>query len=248
MSLPVVNLAHRAFVNSRLVVRVTVLLWVAGLLALVANVWLYRSYFVGSSERARRLAEIEEAISGERQRIAELEVTLSGMNLARQNETVRFLNQKIAQRSFAWSRLFDHLAEVLPGDMRLQRLNPEGGEATRRPGLTRDAEADGGPRAVSLVLSGEARTDEALLTLVDRLFEHPAFRDPNLQREARAEGARLRFDLTVDYLPEVEAAEEPLAGELPAAGGGGEEGEDESPSAEQEDEAAGAPVARGEEA
>lgn len=248
MSRPVVNLARRPFVNSRLVLRATVLLWVAGALALAANVWLYRSYFVGSSERARRLAEIEEAITGERQQIAELEVTLSGMNLAQQNETVRFLNRKIAERSFAWSRLFDHLAELLPGDVRLLRLDPGGGEAQRRQRLTRDEESDRGPRAVSLVLSGESRSDEALLALVDSLFDHPAFRDPDLQREAKAEGSRLRFDLTVDYLPAVaaEAAAEAPAEELPAAAGEREDSDDEALFADPENEPAGAQVARGE--
>lgn len=250
MSRPVVNLARRPFVNSRLVLRVTVLLWVVGAVALAANVWLYRSYFVGSSERARRLAEIEEAITGERQRIAELEVALSGMNLGQQNETVRFLNQKIAERSFAWSRLFDHLAELLPGDVRLLRLSPGRAEAQRRQRPAGEGEADGVPRAVSLVLSGESRSDEALLALVDGLFDHPAFRNPDLQREARAEGARLRFDLTVDYLPEVpaEAVEEPPAGELPAAGGEREDGDEETPSGDQGQALAGARTVRGEEA
>lgn len=230
MSRPVVNLARRAFVNSRPVRRATVLLWVLGALVLGADVWLYRSYFVGSSEKARRLAEVEEAIAGEHQRIAALEARLSGMNLAQQNQTVEFLNRKIGERSFAWSQLFDDLTEVLPQDVRLERLDPEGAGDRRRQGLAGGAAADGGPPAVTLVITGEARNDEALLALLDALFDHPAFHDPNPQREARSEGSMLRFDLTVGYLPG-ERREKPDDVSLPDAPGG------ETPAAEATDDA-----------
>ena len=36
-----------------------------------------------------------------------------------------------------------------------------------------------------LVITGEARSDEALFRFVDNLFAHPAFEDPNLTRETR---------------------------------------------------------------
>lgn len=191
-----VNLAARPFVNHAPVKRLALLAWVVAVAVTAVTVALYWGYFAASAEEARseltattaRIAELEEEL-------ARLEVQLAGTDLAAMNSEVAFLNHRIARRTFGWSRLFDDLAEVLPADVRLQRLSP---------GLERAGEDR--PRRVLLGIDGAARRDEALLELIDNMFRHPRFDDPNPESEVRRDG-ELRFSLSVKYLP----TDEPIA-------------------------------------
>ena len=56
-------------------------------------------------------------------------------------------------------------------------------------------------------LQGTSRSSEAVLELVDALFAHPSFLDPNLTRESFAEGKDDSFTLSVMYLPTVDSDE-----------------------------------------
>jgi Tfp pilus assembly protein PilN len=118
------NLARRVFVNTRPVRRLALLLWGAGAVLLLADVWLFWSYFTASAEKRGRLAALETEAAEERRLIAGLETELRRFDLARQNEEVAFVNRRIAERTFGWSRLFDDLAEVLPWDVRISGLSP----------------------------------------------------------------------------------------------------------------------------
>lgn len=188
------NLASRPFVNSRPVRRLTLVLWGVGLILTAANLTFYWRYFSGQQQRRDRLQVVEEQIETERASLDELERALANTDLEWQNRQVEFLNHRIAERMFPWSRLFDRLSGLLPADVRLTRLRPTVGEAVD------------GQRRVRLELRGEARDGEALLELVDRLFGRPAFRDPNLLSEAWNERRRvLEFSLQVTYLPDATA-------------------------------------------
>ncbi len=202
------NLARRGFVNSRPVKRLAVGLWLLSALALTANVWLYQSYYQGSGARARRLAEIEQALVAERNAIAARQAELAPLGLARQNATVDFFNRKIAERTFSWSRLFDHLAEVMPGRLRLTSLAQDL-KAEKRASQASQTAGDAKPqeRVVPLQISGQAESDEDLLALVDAVFAHPSFRDPNPLRESQRDGGYITFDLAVYYLPESASGE-----------------------------------------
>lgn len=191
------NLARRPFLNTRPVLRVAVLLWALGGLLLLGNVLVFQNYLSGSEEIREKLAEGRAEIDRQRADIARLEQELAGFDLEGMNEQVEFLNRRIAQRTFSWSLLLDRLAETLPEDIRLNRLEPlgrAGGKQSRR--STPEAE-DG---RVPLAITGEARDEEALLIFLDDLFAHPSFTDPDLTRERRADGLT-RFDLNVVYLP-----------------------------------------------
>jgi Tfp pilus assembly protein PilN len=202
------NLARRPFVNSRPVTRVALLLGGAGLLLLLGNVSLFWSYFAGSENLRGELRAVREQSDTERETIARLEGQVASLDLGRQNEQVEFLNGKIAERTFSWSLLFDRLAAVLPGDVRLARLTPTaderrdaaGSRRTFRSGRRGEGGAAAGER-VNLELSGEARNYEALLRFVDNLFSHPAFEEPNLTREDRDDDGLITFNLEVVYLP-----------------------------------------------
>jgi Tfp pilus assembly protein PilN len=219
------NLARRPFLNSRPVVRVSLLLWALGLLILLGNVSLFWSYLSSSADKRQQVARGQDEIARQQRGASQLQSRLDSIDLERQNEQIDFLNQKIEERTFSWSLLLDRLAEVLPNDVRLTRLSPQTertGVETRRP---RTAPGTSRPRRegqVPLFITGETRNDEALLRFVDNLFAHPAFADPNLIREEREENDLVRFELSVQYIPggppPGAAAETPTIEEAPAPG------------------------------
>jgi Tfp pilus assembly protein PilN len=194
------NLARRPFLNSRPVVRAGVALWVLGVLLLAGNVTLFWTYLDKSAAQRAALTELNREIAAERKAVGELEARLLGLDLTEQNEQIEFLNEKIAQRTFSWSRLLDRLAAVLPNDVRLLSLQPEQGEGRSEAEARRRRSADDG--RVTLAITGQSRSDAALLSFVDNLFAHPSFGEPNLTRERRKEDDDLvDFELSVRYLP-----------------------------------------------
>lgn len=198
-----INLARDRFANQRPAIRVAILLWLLAAGALAVNGWLYREYFQGSGLRGRRLAEIETGLRSEAQTIASKRARLGSLDLAQQNAVVEFLNDKIDQRTFSWSRLFDRISAVLPTDVRLVTLAPEQQEkkAGRSASGRKSEPQSDHLEAVLLGMTGVAKTDEALSEFQDRLFAHPSFRNVNLTRESRQEGDFISFTLAVDYLP-----------------------------------------------
>lgn len=217
------NLARRPFLNSRPVVRVSLLLWVLGLLILLGNVSLFWGYLGSSADKRQQIARGEREIARQQRTAAELQSRLESIDLVRQNEQVDFLNEKIEERTFSWSLLLDRLAEVLPNDLRLVRLTPRTenqpeGESRRSRAARRSPQQEG---QIPLFITGESRNDEELLRFVDNLFAHPAFADPDLRREERLENNLVRFELSVQYIPggppKGPAAAAPTIEEAPSA-------------------------------
>jgi len=200
------NLSRRPFVNGRPVVRVALLLWLLGGLLLLGNVFIYISYVAGTGEKRAQLAKVEQQKEKEQRLIRMTDDRFANLNLAGQNEQVDFLNEKIAERTFSWSQLFDRMSRLLPADVRLTRLSPHGivdPQADRRrrgaPQPVRKKIQDG---RVTLVINGESKSDAALLRFVDNLFADAAFADPNLLQQTKDDTKGvIRFDLRVDYLP-----------------------------------------------
>lgn len=215
------NLSRRPFLNGRPVSRAALLLWLLGAGLLLLNVSLFWEYLSGSADKRAQIVKGDEDIQREKQAIQQLDAQLKGFGLEDQNERIDFLNRKIAERTFSWSLLIDRLAAVMPNDVRLRRLTPstdvQGGSrrtrgtsstSSRRRGRTDDGR-------VLLTIAGEARSDEAYLLFVQRLFDAP-FREPNPTGTSRdpEQGDLLNFNLTVEYLPgdtSPQVIEEPLA-------------------------------------
>jgi Tfp pilus assembly protein PilN len=202
------NLARRPFLNSRPVVRVSLLLWLLGLGLLVVNLVLFQGYLASSADKREQIARGGQEVERQQRIAAELQGRLGALNLESLNEKVDFLNEKIEERTFSWSLLLDRIAEVLPHDVRLERLRPQTGEAakrqtggrTRLTAATRERRQDG---AIPMVITGETRSDEELFRFVDNLFAHPAFADPNPKTDTRQEeqGNLVKFELSVQYIP-----------------------------------------------
>lgn len=198
------NLARRPFLNSRPVVRVSLFLWLLGLVLLLGNVSLFRSYLNNSADKRQEIAQREREIERQRRVAGELEARLESIDLESLNEQVDFLNEQIAQRTFSWSLLLDRLAEVLPDDVRLNRLMPVTGERAERrfERSSRSGRARGPEGTVRLTMTGETRTDEALYQFVDNMFKHPSFVDPNFSRERKEQdGDLVTFEVSVLYIP-----------------------------------------------
>jgi Tfp pilus assembly protein PilN len=205
VSLADVNLARRPFANSRPVLRVTLALWVVGALLALGNLLLYGRSLAGLEDMKDRIAAAETTMAGERSRVSAAEQRLRGMDLGEQNELAAYLNERIEERTFPWSRLFDHLAEVLPREVRLHTLSPRrvAGPSLRESAAraTRTREPDEPEGRVGLAMTGQAQTDQALLELIDNLFGSEWFVDPGLASETRSADDTLRFQLSVAYLP-----------------------------------------------
>ncbi|HVR08391.1 MAG TPA: hypothetical protein VMW75_10105 [Thermoanaerobaculia bacterium] len=200
------NLARRPFVNGRPVGRLATILWVLGALLLAADVTLFMGYLTSSQTTRTKLGTLEGEIAREQRDGAELKANLGKLGLEQQNREVTFLNRKIDERTFSWSLLFDRMAEVLPDEVRLLRLKPAN-VVERDIGLgPRPSARELKPLPVTLSLYCEAKDDEAVLRFVDNLFAHPAFSEPNLEREERLDSGGLRFDVTVQYQPNTPAA------------------------------------------
>jgi Tfp pilus assembly protein PilN len=203
------NLAREPFENRRPARRLALIL---GSLALALTAWNVGTWWrigAGAAERAHELERLTAATAAARERIGTLESDLAATDLERANDEAAFLNERIDERVFSWNRLLDDLVEALPPGVRLRQLSPkrEGGQTTTRGARTRrKVAADLEERDVELRIRGEAEDDEALLELVDRLFSHPAFRDPDLQNESRSSTGELSFDLSVAYRPDRPAA------------------------------------------
>ena len=197
------NLAGRPFVNLKPVRRAGLLLLLAALSLLVVNAVLYWEHFTGEGRTRSRSQELAREIAAEEAEVARLRRQLSDLDIAGMNRRTEFVNLEIDRRRFAWSRLFDRVGKVQPQAVKLRSMTPEfGGE--NQPRSRRRMRSD----EVSIELHGVAKNGEAILEFIDGLFEHPAFRDPDLSRESRRQDGMLNFDLSVLYLP---AAEEPPA-------------------------------------
>ncbi len=227
------NLAARPFVNARPVARVTTLLAVLAAGVLIADAVLFWGYYRGRTDQREQLRQLEADVATERREVAELARQIGAVRIDQQNRRAAYLNQKITQRTFAWGQLFDHLATILPNDVRLLSLKPEpiaagprrgSAAATGRTAASRRTAADQSAapapteERVALAIEGASRRDEAILELLDTLFADPAFSSPNLAREAQQQG-EVRFSLTVIYHPQALAdrSGNGAAGTAPAA-------------------------------
>ena len=209
-----VNLAARPFVNRRPWRRLTALLWALGMALLALNAVLYWGYLTGSADARTELAELRRQLAEDDAELDRLGSQLARLDVQSQNREVAFLNERIADRRFPWGRLFTDIEQVLPWNTRLRSLAPQPRERSRRRRTEPDPEA---AARVMLDISGEARDDEALLTLMDALFAHVSFHDPKLRHESREDTGPVDFSIAVAYTPGSAAAEPETAAAEQAA-------------------------------
>lgn len=197
------NLSRRPFLNSRPVVRVSLILWLLGLVLLLVNVSLFWGYLSSSEDMRADIDKGEQEVERRQDQVRQLEARLDAIDLTDLNAEILFLNGKIQDRTFSFNQLLDHLAKVMPNDVRLSRLIPvtaeqagQGGQSSR--GARRVRVQDG---RVPLQIVGETRDIEALDQFVQNLFT-PPFAEPNLARYEQTEiESVFRFEVSVQYVP-----------------------------------------------
>lgn len=199
------NLAQRPFVNRRPVRRLGYFFWILGLLLAVLNGFLYWDYLSGQGATESGLQEVIGELEEETRLLESARMQLEGLETDELNQKIEFVNLRIQQRTFSWSRLFDVFADTLPDEVRLSSLSPSFNSARRR-GARRRA-TEGRPNSVGLEIRGQAKSSEALLEFLDRLFAHPAFDNPDLHQEAALpDQSAIEFSISASYRPDIAAA------------------------------------------
>jgi hypothetical protein len=190
------NLASRPFVNRRPRRRVAILLWSVAALLFCWNAFLFVQYWLGSSSGREQLRQVRSQVDERIEVMETLESRLVQADLDDQNAQVRFLNRKIAERAFPWSRLFDHMVEVMPRNVRLVQLAPAiPEEKVRGPSRQTSSDIDW----IDLRIRATAKRSDDVLDLLDTLFEHPYFARPLLAQERTIETG-VEFGVSVRYL------------------------------------------------
>ena len=192
----VLNLATKPFANRRPIKRAGVALWSIALILSVINGLLFWGYQSGSSEGRETLERVRSEISTEGETLRALSEELRAFDLQALNPKADFLNERIAERTFPWSRLFDDLVKAMPIQVRLSSLSPRPPDERQRRRRERAGEASDW---IALDIRGFASNGEALLDFVDALFEHPSFAAPTLLNERRDDGGEVSFALTARY-------------------------------------------------
>jgi Tfp pilus assembly protein PilN len=198
------NLAGAPFVNRRPVQRFTLAMWIAGVLLAALNAFLWLEYRQDSTTLRSRLAATRGEIETRSRDVVSMGEELGGLQLEAQNQQVEFLNQRIAERTFPWSLLFERIAATLPDGVRLSGLAPSFSSGSTAPGSRQPTP----PREelVTLQLDGVAKSDEELYQLMDSLFASSSFEQPRLTREAN-DGVEVSFNIAVQYRPWLVAEE-----------------------------------------
>lgn len=177
------------------------MLWVVGsVLAVVVAILYWRSLF-GIEGRRAEIARVDRSMAQEQRRLDTSEAALARLDLRRQNVEAAFLAARIRERTFPWSALFVHLAEVLPRKVRLVGLSPQPVDRRDSPeARSRHPGSAAATGRVQLQMTGAAANDEALTELLDRLFASQRFSHPTLPTERR-DPSGISFALGVSYLP-----------------------------------------------
>ena len=218
------NLARRPFINRRPVQRISVLAWILGLVLASLNAFLYWDYLSGQGATESGLQEVVAQLEDETEMLRLAREQLAGLEANELNNKIEFVNLRIEQRTFSWSRLFDVFAATLPADVRLSSLTPkferDAGGATSRSKKLSSGE-------VQIEIRAQAKSGTALLEFLDRLFAHPAFRDPDLHREqTRSDQDVIEFSISTIYLTNAAEPTTPGAGDgEPAAASPSKEAE-----------------------
>ena len=195
MRIGALNLATQPFLNRRLVWRAAVVAWILGLALATTNVLLWVGYRRDSTDSRVRLAAVRQEIEAVSLEVVNLAGRLDALGLEAQNERIEFLNERMAERTFPWSRLFERVGGILPPGVRLLSLSPAFSTARRTANDAARLET------VLLHFNGVARRDEDLYAFVQTLYDDTSFEDPKLHGEDTGPDGLVSFRLDVLYYP-----------------------------------------------
>lgn len=178
------NLAADPYRNRLPVYAVIVVASVLIAFMALTNFEAWYKYRHETRETRATIDRIDAQAAQERSRAQIVTNQLNRLDLARLDSQSRFINAKLAERTFSWSELLDRLENVIAKDVRLISIAPSFGD-----------------NVVHLSLQCEAKTANGLIDTLDRFQRDPHFRSPFPTSEVQNEGGTYSFGLSVDYIP-----------------------------------------------
>lgn len=186
----VANLSSKPRLNTRPVWAVTAVAVLIGLVLTAVNIRL----FLTSNQTLEELIVRRDMLQIERQALATdfsgHAVVLEKVPWRSLGARIELVNEVLAEHRFSWPKLLEHLAEVLPWQVRVVSVSP----ALNENGAT-------------LTLDAVSKDREGFLELLDRMVADPYFDNPLPNQETWPEGgksAEYLFSMRVSYLPDGE--------------------------------------------
>lgn len=179
------NLAARPYRDYRPVYATVVVLSLLTAFLMLNNVETYYRYVRETKTTRAKIAELEQQVNKEREEEQRARQRLQSLDLTRLDQQTKFINTKLAERAFSWSQLLDELESVLADDVRLTNISPR-------------IRTDG---VVDLSLTFQAKSNDGMITTINRMNADPQFEDAFPGTESQIEGGGYIFVLKVLYLP-----------------------------------------------
>jgi len=179
------NLAARPYRDYRPVYAVVVALSLLSAFLMLNNIETYYRYIHETKATRAKIAEVEEQARVEKAKEDTARQRVKGLDLAQLDQQTRFINAKLAERAFSWSRLLDELESILADDVRLMSVSPQ---------FTVN-----GP--IPLSMNFEAKSGDGMITTINRMNADPQFKNAFPSNETANDDGTYTFVLSVDYLP-----------------------------------------------
>ncbi len=180
------NLAARPYRDYRPVYAVVVVLSLLTAFLMLNNVETYYRYIRETKSTRAKVAEVETQARIEKQKEESAKQRVEHLDLARLDQQTRFINAKLAERAFSWSRLFDELESILADDVRLVSVSPNFNEE--------------GP--IELQMDFEAKSGDGMITTINRMNTDPQFSDAFPRNETARDDGTYVFSLSARYRPD----------------------------------------------
>ena len=179
------NLAARPYRDYRPVYAAVVVISLLTAFLMLNNIETYYRYIHETQSTRTKTAEIEALVAVEKRKEEVAKQRVATLDLTRLDQQTRFINAKLAERAFSWSRLLDELESILADDVRIMNVNPTFGD---------------GP--IALQMNFEAKSGDGMITTINRMNADPQFRDVFPQNETMRDDGTYTFSLHARYFPE----------------------------------------------
>ena len=180
------NLAARPYRDYRPVYAVVVVLSLLTAFLMLNNIETYYRYIHETKSTRAKIAQVEALTRTEKQKEEAAQGRVSRLDLKKLDQQTRFINAKLAERAFSWSRLLDELESILADDVRLVSVSPD---------FTQE-----GP--ITMQMDFEAKSGDGMITTINRMNQDAQFRDVFPRNETMRDDGTFTFSLNAKYLPE----------------------------------------------
>lgn len=179
------NLASQPYRDYRPVYALVVVMSLLTAFLMLNNVETYYRYVRETKATRTKIAELEQQTRKERELEERAGQRLQGLDLAHLDQQTKFINAKLAERSFSWSRLLDELESILADDVRLLSVAPKFEKGH-----------------ITLNLDFQSKSGDGMITTINRMNADPQFEGAFPFSEVQMEGGGYAFTIAVEYMPE----------------------------------------------